>query len=77
MSPRSSTGQVSLAKPISIGLTCWLWEWRRFRAITRLAHSLGVTLQLRQRRRGLRRDIEGEVSGPNVDRFICEFARNC
>jgi len=41
-----------------------------------LAQSVGVTLELRQTCRGLRRDIEGEVSGRNVDRFIAEFARN-
>ena len=63
-------------KPISVGLTCWLWE-RRTRAIRELGQRLGVTLQLTQHIRGLRRDIECQVSGKNVDRFIGEFVRHC
>ncbi|MBM3872609.1 MAG: hypothetical protein FJ382_02555 [Verrucomicrobia bacterium] len=65
-----------VAMPIRIGLTCWLWEWRRSRGLERLAERWGVTLRLEQRRRGLLRLIEGEVSGPNVDRFLTEFARH-
>jgi len=63
-------------KPISLGLTCWLWE-RRERTIAQLAQRLGVTLKLTQHIRGLRREIECQVSGPNVDRFIGEFMRHC
>jgi hypothetical protein len=63
--------------PIRIGLTCWLWERHRYVAIVQLAHHLGVTLQLTQHYRGLFREIEGEVSGENVDRFLSEFARHC
>lgn len=65
------------AKPICVGLTCWRWEWRRDRAILRLAERLGVTVQLTQRLHGLHRDIEARVSGQNVDRFIGEFVRHC
>jgi hypothetical protein len=65
------------AKPISVSLTCWLWEWRRRAAIIRLAQRLGVTLQLTQKINGLHREIEARVSGQNVDRFIGEFVRHC
>ena len=64
-------------RPISVGLTCWRWQRRRARAITRLAEQWVVTLQLNQRPHGLRRDIECQVSGKNVDRFIGEFMRRC
>ena len=67
--------EVETSKPISIGLTCWRWEWSRPRAIVKLAQRTGVTLRLTERRHGLHRDIEGLVSGPNVDRFIGEFAK--
>lgn len=73
---RSASSLSSVDIPIRIGLTCWLWEWRRSRALERLAEQLGVTLRLEQRRRGLLRLIEGEVSGRNVDRFLTEFARH-
>lgn len=73
---RVSPAFASVDVPIRIGLTCWLWEWRRSRALERLAEQLGVTLRLEQRRRGLLRLIEGEVSGRNVDRFLTEFARH-
>lgn len=63
-------------KPISMGMTCWLWELRA-RSISRLAQSLGVTLQLTQKIHGLRREIQCQVSGKNVDRFIGEFIRKC
>jgi len=65
-----------LSKPISVGLTCWLWE-RRARMIRQLALSMGVTLQLTQHIHGLRLEIECQVSGENVERFIGEFARRC
>ena len=71
-----STVESEPAKPISIGLTCWLWERNRLQAIVRLAEHTGVTLQLTEKRHGLHRDIEGLVSGRNVDRFIGEFARH-
>ena len=63
-------------KPISVGLTCWRWQ-RPARTIAQLAQRLGVTLQLTQHIRGLRREVECQVSGKNVDRFIGEFIRHC
>jgi len=64
-------------KPISIGLTCWLWQWRKTEAMFELAKLTGVRLELKQHWHGLKRTIEGTVSGENVDRFIGEFARRC
>ena len=64
-------------KPICIGLTCWRWESKRPQAIIRLAQRLGVTLELTQKINGLHREIEAQVSGQNVDRFLGEFARHC
>jgi hypothetical protein len=64
-------------KPICVGLTCWLWEMRKPKAILELAQKMGVTVQLTQKVHGLRREIEAQVSGQNVDRFIGEFVRNC
>jgi hypothetical protein len=64
-------------KPILVGLTCWRWQRSRAQAIIRLAQRLGVTLQLTERLHGLRREIECQVSGANVDRFIGEFVRRC
>lgn len=65
------------ARPICVGLTCWRWESRRSQAIIRLAQSLGVTVQLTQKIHGLRREIDAQVSGRNIDRFIGEFVRRC
>ena len=65
------------SRPISVGLTCWLWQRRPRRTMLELAKHTGVTIHLTQKRHGLRREIEGEVSGPHVDRFISEFARRC
>ena len=65
----------SQAKPISIGLTCWLWQ-RRAPQVIRLSKRLGVKLQLTERVRGLHREIHCQVSGENVDRFIGEFVRH-
>ena len=65
------------SKPISVGLSCWLWQVGRRFTMIQLAKHLGVTLELTQRRHGLRVEIEGHVSGQNVDRFISEFARRC
>jgi hypothetical protein len=65
------------AKPICVGLTCWRWESNRSQAIIRLAQSLGVTVQLTQKIHGLHREIEAQVSGGNIDRFIGEFIRHC
>jgi len=64
-------------KPISVGLTCWRWQRRRAQTITQMAQRLGVTLKLTQRLHGLRREIECQVSGDNVDKFIGEFVRRC
>lgn len=65
------------AKPICVGLTCWRWERNPQKAILLLAERLGVTVQLTERIHGLRREIEAQVSGPNIDRFIGEFVRLC
>lgn len=66
-----------VSKPICVGLTCWFWEMRKPKAIIDLAHKMGVTVQLTQKVHGLRREIEAQVSGRNVDRFIGEFVRHC
>ena len=75
----ASTNPVESAetKPICVGLTCWLWERGRTRRIAELAQRMGVTVQLTQKFHGLHREIEAQVSGRNVDRFIGEFVRNC
>lgn len=65
------------AKPICVGLTCWRWESQRTQTILRLAQRLGVTVKLTENIRGLRREIEAQVSGRNTDRFIGEFVRHC
>jgi len=65
------------AKPICVGLTCWRWELKKPRAILQLAQRLGVTVQLTQETKGLRRVIEARVSGGDTDRFIGEFVRHC
>ncbi len=65
------------ANPISVGLSCWLWERERVRRIVRLGEKWGVNLKLTQHIHGLRRDIRCQITGPNVDRFIGEFARRC
>ena len=62
---------------ISIGLSCWLWQWRKCRAMVDAAKRTGVHLEITQTFRGLRREIEGHVSGDNVDAFLHEFARRC
>ena len=66
-----------VSKPIRVGLTCWLWQRSRRRVILQIAQATGVTVRLTHRIRGLHREIECQVSGPNVDRFIGEFARRC
>ena len=65
------------AKPICIGLTCWRWQRKKSQAIIQLAQSLGVTLQLTETIHGLHREIEAQVSGGDLDRFLGEFARHC
>lgn len=65
------------SKPICIGLTSWLWQRSRRQAILQIAQATGVTVQLTKRIHGLHRVIECQVTGPNVDRFIGEFARRC
>ena len=76
---KGATATISSAqrRPISVGLTCWRWQRQRALRIIELAQQLEVTLQLTQHRHGLRRDIECQVSGKNVDRFIGEFMRRC
>jgi hypothetical protein len=63
------------AKPISVGLTCWLWERNRSREIRLIAQRLGVAVKVTEKIHGLHREIEAQVSGRNVDHFIGEFAR--
>ena len=77
MKPTDARVGISPSKPISVGLTCWLWQWSRRWTMIQLAKHLGVTLELTQRRHGLHLEIEGQVSGQNVDQFISEFARRC
>ena len=79
MSMETSTIPVEspVTKPICVGLTCWLWDRGRPRRILALAQSLGVTVKLTEKCHGLHREIEAQVSGQNVDRFIGEFVRNC
>ena len=62
---------------ITLGLTCWLWDWSRGRTISKLACRTGVQLQLTQQLHGLRREISCVVSGDNVDKFVGEFVRHC
>lgn len=76
MKPTTTPFERAPGKPISVGLTCWLWQ-RRVRTIAQLAQRTGVTLELTQHIRGLHREIECQVSGKNVDRFIGEFVRRC
>ena len=63
------------AKPIRVGLTCWLWERNRSQEIRNLAQRVGVSVKVSEKIHGLRREIEAQVSGRNVDHFIGEFAR--
>ena len=77
MEQADTMSELPPAKPISVGLTCWLWERGRGRAIVQLAQRLDVTVQLKQEIHGLHREIVAEVSGRNVDRFIGEFVRHC
>ncbi len=76
MNSISAKIEPSPRKPIPIGLTCWLWQ-RRAPQVIQLSKRLGVTLQLTENIHGLRRDIQWQVSGENVDRFIGEFVRHC
>lgn len=64
-------------KPIRVGLTCWLWERKQPKALLNLAKEMGLNVKVTERTRWLRRDIEAQVSGGNVDHFIGEFARHC
>jgi hypothetical protein len=74
--PTTQTESVA-TKPICVGLTCWLWERGRPKAIVELAKRMGVTVELTQKVHGLHREIQAQVSGENVDRFIGEFVRHC
>ena len=78
MPTRSTTSpdECGTGKPISVGSTVWLWQ-RREQTIAGLAQRLGVTLRLTQHIHGLRREIDGRVSGKAVDRFSGEFGRRC
>ncbi len=73
----TATIALAPAKPISLGLTCWRWQRTRALRIVELAEHLRVNLELNQRPHGLHRDIDCQVSGKNVDRFIGEFMRRC
>ena len=76
MNANPASHDYPIGKPICVGLTCWRWQWGRVRDIDQLAQRLGVNLQVTQRGRGLRRDIDCQVSGRNVDQFIGEFVRH-
>ena len=76
MNSLSAKIEASPGKPISIGLTSWLGQRRATRVI-QVSQRLGVTLQLTEHIHVLRRDIQGQVSGRNVDRSIGEFVRPC
>ena len=75
--PSLSPTPATPLKPIRISLTCWRWQKRKTQAILGLAQSLGVTVQLTETLRGLHREIQADVSGQNIDRFIGEFVRRC
>jgi hypothetical protein len=75
-STTDSSARPAPQKPICVGVTCWRWE-RRERMIAQVAARVGVTLQITQHIRGLRREIECQVTGKNVDQFIGEFVRHC
>ncbi len=77
MTAKTVTQDYPIGKPICVGLTCWRWQRGRVRDIDQLAQRLGVKMQLTQRGRGLRRYIDCQVSGRNVDQFIGEFVRHC
>jgi len=75
MKSSDSQGESVPGKPICVGLTCWFWQTNRVAMMRKLAQRLGVTLKLKQETHGLHREIQAEVSGGNVDRFLGEFAR--
>lgn len=75
MSTPAATSENLPTKPIRVGLSCWLWDLGKPQAILQLGQKLGVKVQLTQKFRGLRREIEAQVSGGNVDHFISEFVR--
>jgi hypothetical protein len=77
MESNADSDATTCRKPISIGLTCWLWQVRRRWTMIKLANHLGVRLEITQHRHGLHLEIQGQVSGQNVDQFISEFARRC
>ncbi len=77
MEPSATPFERLPAKPICIGLTCWRWQSSKAQSIVALASSLGVNLQLTEKIHGLHREIEAQVSGGNLDRFLGEFARHC
>jgi hypothetical protein len=74
---KSSVPRDATVMPISIGLTCWRWQKGKAEAIMRLAQEAGVKIRITERIRGLRREIDAEVSGENTDRFIGKFVRHC
>lgn len=65
------------SKPIRVGLTCRLWQRSGRRVILKIAQAVGVMVQLTRRIHGLHREIECQVMGANIDRFIGESARRC
>lgn len=75
MSTPIATPETRPTKPICVGLSCWLWDLGKPQAILQLGQKLGVKVQITQKFRGLRREIEAQVSGRNVDHFISEFVR--
>ncbi len=75
MKPTALRRQSQSEKPIKIGFTCWLWERKRTREVLSLAQSLGLKVKVTEKINGLRREIEAQVSGTNVDSFVGRFAR--
>ena len=74
--PAKAKGKHTATKPISVGLSCWFWERGHTQKIQTLGARIGVNLQITEHIHGLRRDIQCQVTGKNVDQFIGEFARN-
>lgn len=76
MNPLPVDSPLPSTTPISVGLTCWRWE-RPAPVIMELAQRFGVHLELRERIRFLRLEVDCLVSGANTERFIGEFVRRC
>ncbi len=76
MKTQPAGSEVPPGKPITVGLTCWRWEHPAPQVI-KLSQQVGVSLLLTENLHGLYRDVQCQVWGRNVDRFISEFVRHC